>query len=100
MQDRRVEELRDLVSSAVEGDVVFDEKFAKDTLKGVIAQQGRSDRWRLVTAFITKPLGKVPLLGPLLEPAADLAVKKIYDRRKAGLRWYYMLSEAAAKPQV
>jgi hypothetical protein len=95
LEDRRIEELRQLISSAVAGDVVFDEQFAKETLKGALAQSQQTSRCREVSWFLTKPLVKVPFVGPLVKPAANWLASKVDDRSKKGFRWYYMLSDAA-----
>jgi hypothetical protein len=97
LQDKRVEALRELVAKAVAGEVTFDEEFARDTLKGLLEKYRESSRWRTITSFITKPLGKIPIAGSFLEPLAEWLTRRHEDKTRQEFRWYYMLSEAAGK---
>ena len=95
LEDPRVESLRRLISSAVEGDVAFDEQFAKNTLKDILGAQSSSTRWSFITSFITKPLGKIPWVGAMLQPSLEWLVhSRLEAQAKKDFQWYYLLSSA------
>jgi hypothetical protein len=97
LQDKRVEDLRKLVAKAVAGEVTFDEEFERATLAGLLEKYRESSRWRTITSFLTKPLGKIPIAGTFLEPLAEWLARRHEDKTKQDFRWYYMLSEAVGK---
>ena len=96
LNDKRLVELRQLVSDAVDGKVTFDEKFAKAVLSEVLCGEMRLGRLRNVLGYLTMPIGLIPWVGTpaekLVEETVGSAVgKKIREKH----RWFYMLSEIA-----
>lgn len=96
LNDKRIEDLRQLVSDAVDGKVTFDEHFAKAILSEVLRGEIKLGRFRNVLGYLTMPIGLVPWVGTpaekLIEETVGSAVSKKIRKEH---RWFYMLSEIA-----
>ncbi len=100
INDKRIEDLRQLVSEAASGRVQFDDKFAKSVLLDVFKDSQRARKWRSITGYLTLPLGFIPGVGTLVQKAAEEGVGiPLENSLKRKHRWFYMLSEIAESKQ-
>ena len=96
LNDKRVQDLRQLIGDAVLGKVQFDERFAKSVLAEVLQSERKVTRFRNVLGYLTLPIGFIPGIGTpaqkLVEEAVGMPVAK---KMKQKHEWFYMLSEIA-----
>jgi hypothetical protein len=96
LNDKRLEDLRRLVTEAAEGRVQFDAEFAKSVLSEVFRSSQRSKKLRNVVGYVTLPIDLIPLVGTVaqkaVEEAVGIAIERKYQRKH---RWFYMLSDIA-----
>ncbi len=94
LNDKRIEDLRALVNDAVEGNVEFDDTFAKAVLSEVFRSERKANRFRNILGYATLPIGFIPVIGTpaqkVVEEAIAIPVEK--EIRKEH-KWFYMLSE-------
>lgn len=94
LNDKRLEDLRRLVTEAAEGRVQFDADFAKSVLSEVFRTSQRSKKARNVVGYVTLPIDFIPWVGAVaqkaVEEVAGIAIDRQYGRKH---RWFYMLSE-------
>jgi hypothetical protein len=96
LNDKRIEELRQLVQNAVEGKVVFDDDFAKAVLREVFHGSEHAAKWRKVVGYATLPIGFVPWVGTVVQKAIEEGAEIPIERKfKEKHRWFYMLSNIA-----
>jgi hypothetical protein len=96
LNDKRVEDLRDLVAQAARGEVQFDESFAKAVLLEVFQQSERAKKWRNVVGYATLPIGFIPFIGTPAQKAVEEGVGIPLEKSmKRKHRWFYMLSDIA-----
>jgi len=96
LNDKRIQDLRQLIGNAVLGKVQFDEHFAKLVLSEVLRSERRITRFRNVLGYITLPIGFIPLIGTPAQKAVEEAVGiPVARKMKQKHRWFYMLSEIA-----
>jgi hypothetical protein len=94
LNDQRLGALRELVASALAGEVKFDEEFARRTLLEVFRISERTTRWRRVAGYATMPLNLIPAVGTLADIAAGIAIDALIDARsRRDHRWFYVLSD-------
>lgn len=100
LRDKRVSDLRQLVSDAVEGKVAFDNEFARSILKEVLGIERRAARYRNIVSYLTLPLDFVPWIGTVAQKAVEEGVGMLVERKlKEKHRWFYMLSEVTEAKQ-
>jgi hypothetical protein len=96
LNDKRIQDLRQLISDAVVGKVQFDDHFAKSVLAEVLRSERKITRFRNILGYLTLPIGFIPAFGTpaqkLIEEAVGAPVAK---KMKQKHRWFYMLSEIA-----
>jgi len=96
LNDKRVEELRQLVGDAVCGKVQFDERFAASVLTDVLHGEQASSRVRRVVGYATLPIGLIPWIGTPAQKVVEEAIGTPIERKiKREHRWFYMLSDVA-----
>lgn len=96
LNDRRIADLRQLVTDAVAGKVNFDQEFAKSVLREVLGAEVTARKWRSIIGYLTLPLGLIPWIGSVADKAVSEAAGAVVDRKiKKTHRWFYMLSEIA-----
>jgi hypothetical protein len=95
LNDKRIQDLRQLVGQAVLGKVEFDDQFAKAVLSEVLLTERKITRFRNVLGYLTLPIGFVPVIGTPVQKIVEEAVGiPLASRMKQQHRWFYMLSEA------
>lgn len=100
LKDKRIADLRELVDSAVKGEVTFDQEFAKSVLKEVIGIERQTNRYRNIVSYVTMPIGFVPWLGTVAQKVTEETVGTSLERRlKQKYRWFYLLSDLVEKPK-
>ena len=96
INDKRIQDLRQLIDDAVVGKVQFDEHFAKSVLAEVLQGERKITRFRNVLGYLTLPIGFIPGVGTpvqkLVEEAVGMPVAKKVKQKHS---WFYMLSEIA-----
>lgn len=96
LNDKRIEDLRRLVSEAVAGHVQFDNEFAKSVLREVFRSSERAKHWRSVVGYATLPIGLIPSVGTPVQKIVEESVSiPIEKKLKRTHRWFYMLSDIA-----
>lgn len=96
LNDKRVQDLRILISDAVLGKVQFDEHFAKSVLAEVLRSERRATRFRNILGYLTLPIGFIPWVGTPVQKLVEEAVGVPVARKmKQGHQWFYMLSDVA-----
>jgi hypothetical protein len=96
LNDKRIQDLRQLIGDAAQGKVQFDEHFAKSVLSEVLGSERRIARFRNVLGYITLPIGFIPLIGTPAQKAVEEAVGiPVAKKMKKKHQWFYMLSEIA-----
>jgi len=96
LNDKRLEDLRQLVADAVAGKVKFDEEFAKAVLTRVLRNETKTRKIRNVLGYATMPVGFLPWIGTPLQKLTEEAIGIPLERKmKARNKWFYMLSEIA-----
>jgi hypothetical protein len=100
LKDKRISQLRELISTAARGDVTFDREFAVRVLLEVLSSEEAIGRYRSIISYGLLPLGLIPTIGTPLQKAAEEAVSWPYERkRREHLSWFYLLSEARNVPR-
>lgn len=100
IEDKRVQELRKVVSEAVAGKVTFDEEYARQTFCEVLRISEGSQRWRRIVSYLTIPIGQIPWAGPLLQKTVEEAAGKLIDRHlERDYQWFYLLSDVNDSPE-
>jgi hypothetical protein len=98
LNDRRITDLRQLISDAVAGKAEFDAAFAKSVLTKVLAAEMKATKWRNLVGYLTMPLGLLPVVGAVADKAAEEAVGALIDRKvRREYQWFYLLSEIAGR---
>lgn len=101
VQDKRIEDLRQLVADSVDGKVEFDNTFAKTVLKEVLHSERRVSRYRNIVSYVTIPVGFIPWVGfaiqKAIEEGAGLAIKQKLQKEH---RWFYLFSEVTDNPSL
>jgi hypothetical protein len=96
LNDKRIVELRQLVANAVNGQVHFDDEFAKAILREVLHSSEHAAKWRKVVGYATLPIGFVPWVGTVVQKVIEEGVAIPIERKsKEKHRWFYMLSDIA-----
>jgi len=96
LNDRRIIDLRQLISDAVLGKVEFDEGFAASVLAEVLRSERRAGRARRVLGYLTLPIGFIPWIGTPAQKVIEEAVGTSMEGKiKREHQWFYMLSEIA-----
>ena len=96
LNDKRVEDLRNLVAQAARGEIHFDDSFASAVLLEVFQQSERAKKWRNVVGYATLPIGFIPFIGTPAQKAIEEGVGIPLEKRmKRKHRWFYMLSDVA-----
>jgi hypothetical protein len=99
LNDKRIQELRQLVDSACKGEVEFDREFANRTLLEVFKIETGMTKFRNIVSYLTMPLGFIPTIGtPIQKGTEEIITKSIEPKMKKGFQWFYMISELAHKP--
>lgn len=94
VNDRRIKDLRQLVAEAANGNVTFDEEFAKRTLTEVLHAERHWNRWRNITSYVTIPIGQIPWVGAVFQKAIEEVAGRVLETHfQKDHRWYYLLSE-------
>ena len=96
INDRRIDDLRTLVSQAVDGNIEFDIAFANKTLKSVLETEIKIGKARTVTGWLAKPLAFLPWVGHVADKVVEESVTALYarhTRRENG--WFYLISDLA-----
>jgi len=98
--DKRIEDLRQLISDAVLGKVEFDEQFAKSVLSEVFRSERKSREFRRILGYLTLPVGFVPWIGTLAQKGVEEVVGAPIEKKiKQKHQWFYMLSDIADRHQ-
>lgn len=96
LNDKRIEELRDLISEAAAGNLEFDEHFANSVLTEVLQSERKASRMRKVVGYLTLPIGFIPLIGTPVEKIVEEVVSTALEKKiKQQHKWFYMLSDLA-----
>ncbi len=96
LKDKRIEELRGLVQSAVNGKTDFDGEFAKRVLSEVLSIERSIGKLRNIVSYATLPLGFIPVAGTPIQKAVEEAIVQPIARKKSkNYRWFYLISELA-----
>lgn len=96
LNDKRIQDLRQLIGDAVLGKVQFDEHFAKSVLAEVLRSERKITRFRNVLGYLTLPIGFIPAVGTPAQKIIEEAVgAPVAKKMKQKHRWFYMLSEIA-----
>ena len=96
LNDKRIQDLRQLIGDAVLGKVQFDEHFAKSVLGEVLRSERRVTRFRNVLGYLTLPIGFIPGIGTPAQKLVEEAVGMPVARKmKKEHQWFYMLSDVA-----
>ncbi|HUP61992.1 MAG TPA: hypothetical protein VNA69_16415 [Thermoanaerobaculia bacterium] len=95
LNDKRIGQLRGLVSSAARGEITFDRQFAVRTLLEVLNSERRIARFRSIASYALLPVGFVPLVGTPLAKAAEETIGGSYERAmREPFQWFYLISES------
>jgi hypothetical protein len=98
INDKRVDELRNLVSDAVAGKVDFDSDFAIRTLKEVLKVERYANIRRKITGWATLPLGLIPVLGTGVQKGAEEGLNAVWSGRPLRkYNWFYFIDELSIK---
>jgi hypothetical protein len=96
LNDKRLEDLRRLVTEAIDGRVQFDDEFAKAVLREVLRSSEHAKKLRSVVGYATLPIGLIPWVGTVAQKAIEEGVGiPIEAKYKRKHRWFYMLSDIA-----
>lgn len=99
LNDKRIQDLRQLISDAVAGRVQFDEHFARSVLAEVLQTERKVTRFRNVLGYVTLPIGFVPLIGTPAQKAVEETIGiPVAHKMKQKHQWFYMLSEVVDSP--
>jgi hypothetical protein len=94
LDDPRIEKLRSLVDSAVNGGTAFDTEFANRTLREVLRAERRREAVRRVAGWITFPIQFFPVFGTLIDVAANAGIEAFTKRQaRRGKEWFYLVSD-------
>jgi hypothetical protein len=100
LKDKRIVELRNLVDSAVRGDVTFDREFATRVLGEVLGVERSIGKLRNFVSYVTLPLGFIPWVGtPVQKAVEEAVVQPIARKRRSEYRWFYLISALAERTQ-
>ena len=98
LKDYRITDLRELIDSASNDDIVFDEKFANRVLSEVLKIESNIGKIRKIVSYTTIPLGYIPIVGnPIQKIAEEGIMQPIQKKSRQKYRWFYMISELANK---
>jgi hypothetical protein len=90
LKDKRIGELRALVSEAALGNVDFDCNFAMRTLTQVLKIERSLADFRKLVSYATMPLPGGSVLQKLVEEAITRPVE---HRKRRGFQWFYLISD-------
>jgi hypothetical protein len=94
LTDKRISELRSLVHDAAQGDVSFDNEFAKQILKEVLGTEQKITKYRNIISYLTLPLDFLPGVGTFAQLAVEEGIGAIVENKlRKKHRWFYMFSE-------
>lgn len=100
LQDKRVEDLRQLVQDVAEGKVNFDDQFAKNVFKEVLYTERQAQKYKNIVSYLTMPLdilGFLPGIGGMVQKGVEEAVGAIIDRKiKKKHQWFYLLEDISS----
>ena len=95
--DRRIDDLREMVQQAVRGKVEFNCEFAIRTLQEVLRVEGVAAVRRKFTGWSTLPLGLIPVIGTGVQKVAEETINTLWsDRPQKEFAWYYLISDLVA----
>ncbi|HSS21213.1 MAG TPA: hypothetical protein VLL54_14160 [Pyrinomonadaceae bacterium] len=98
LKDKRIQDLRNLVARAVNGEVEFDTKFATRILYEVFRVERDLSKLRSIVSYATSPLGFLPWIGtPAQKGVEEGIVAPVARKQRKPFRWFYMISELAEK---
>jgi hypothetical protein len=96
LNDKRIVELRQLISDAVLGKVEFDEHFANSVLTEVLRGERKTGRVRKILGYLTLPIGFIPWIGTPAQKVLEEAIGSSMEKKiKEQHKWFYMLSDIA-----
>jgi hypothetical protein len=96
LNDKRIEDLRTLVSQALSGQTQFDEAFAASVLREVFRNCEQAKRWRHIVGYATLPVHLIPWVGAVAQKILEEVLGVVIDRRlRREHRWFYLLSDIA-----
>jgi hypothetical protein len=94
LKDRRIGELRNLISEASTGAVVFDEAFARSILHEVFGIERKLAKERRLVGYLTLPVSFIPFVGTFAQLLVQEAADALLERRLTKpYRWFYLLSD-------
>jgi hypothetical protein len=94
LKDKRVGELRGLISEASTGAVVFDEAFARSVLHEVFGIERKLSKERRLVGYLTLPVSFIPFVGTFAQLLVQEAAGTLLERRLTRpYRWFYLLSD-------
>ncbi len=94
LKDKRIRELRELIDSAVRGEVVFDKEYANRILFDVINIEQRLSRIRNIVSYATLPIGLLPIVGAIAPKIVEeVAGKLVETKLKKGYQWFYLINQ-------
>ena len=100
INDKRIEDLRRLISDAVAGKAEFDDRWARSVLMEVLHTEWRTAHFRKVLGYVTLPIGLVPWVGTPAQKVIEEAIGTAWEKKlKREHQWFYMLSEIADSRQ-
>lgn len=100
LNDKRIQELRQLITDSVLGKCAFDEHFANSVLAEVLQTERKVARFRNVLGYVTLPIGFIPWIGTPAQKVVEEAVARpMAKKMKQKHTWFYMLSEIADSRQ-
>jgi hypothetical protein len=98
MKDRRIAELRTLIGAAVAGSIEFDEHFAQDTYNRVVGKMAEIERQKRFIAYLTLPIGFVPMIGWAAQLALSEAASQFIERIKTKeFRWFFLIRDVMSE---
>jgi len=96
LTDRRVDDVRQMISHSVQNSVSLDEEFARKALLEVLQIEHQVNHYRTIVSWATKPLDLIPWVGNLVSTAVDEGLGYYLERNlKRDYRWFYLLSDVS-----
>jgi len=94
LTDKRVEELKKMISESVRNNVEFDNEFANATLREIIFKNQKVNKYKNIVGWATMPLSMIPWAGTALEKGTQLILENAIERRVMKSKsWFFLLSE-------
>ena len=98
LKDKRIHDIRSLITDAVEGNLQIDQSFANRVLMDVLEQEYQTACVKSLIGYITLPLGMLPIIGtPLGKIAEEISDRIAAKAIRKKHQWFYLLSNNVFK---